>query len=160
MRRRGFSLVEILIAAFIMASLLVGLFKLTSSAQRTSMNAYFNFLGSQVAREPIEILRGFGYHWAAGYLKHIPAEPYNFHLGEWVNMSTLFDLHPEMFPRPVKYFRRKVEIDIIKEDFPRALMVTVTVQPLDSSPLKIWLTRDEIVQKGMIVEAPYEFNGN
>ena len=61
MKRKAFTLVEILIAMFLMSVVILSIFLLNQSANKSSMDAYYEMLCFSLAREPIEVFRGFGY---------------------------------------------------------------------------------------------------
>ena len=58
---RGFSLIELLLAMIFLSLVMLSIMWLNSSSSRSSMDAYYEFMAIQLALEPIEVFRTFGY---------------------------------------------------------------------------------------------------
>ena len=61
----GLSLLEIVIAMFFMSIAILSFFTMNQASNQSSMDAYYEFLAFSLAREPIEVFRGFGYDYLA-----------------------------------------------------------------------------------------------
>ncbi|MBF0501078.1 MAG: hypothetical protein HQM09_13145 [Candidatus Riflebacteria bacterium] len=129
MKRRAVTLVEILIASFILAGALLALLTVNSSSNRMTMDSYFEFLAMQIAQEPIEVFRAVGYPECMSIPKYPVAvtEPILNQLG--------------LYPVESSMFERTISVDISK--LPLCL-VTVTVTPRSNSRAQAWLRRGKV----------------
>jgi len=144
--------VEVVIAAVFMAIALLGLLELNSSSNRTFMDAYYEFLACQLAKEPIEVFRAFGYRWLLTYQNHeLPDYPLN----EWKSFAG-DKLDPSTHPPEVAYFERRIELIQENQQFPPAIKVVVTIRPSNESRIRTWLRRDPIKMEALIIEQPHE----
>jgi len=143
-RRRAFSFVELLIGLIFLSLVLLSLMWMNSSSNRGAMDAYYEMLAFSLAREPIEIFRGFGYDWARTY----PAHPLpDFPVAEW--RPVLIDPNA-LYPVEAGSFQRFLELEPVERNGVRAMRVRVRVSPLGAT----WMSRPEIALDALITEQP------
>jgi hypothetical protein len=153
MKKQGFSLIEALVAMVFLAVAILSLLDLNRLSNKMTMDSYYEFMALQLAREPIEIFRGFGY----SRLKSLDTSPLpDFPLEETKNLK---DLPPKWYPRETGAFHRQISLKHEEWTRPdgkisRAFRVKVTVGPSHESWVKTWLTRQTIVLESLIWEQP------
>ncbi|HOT27292.1 MAG TPA: hypothetical protein PLU72_03815 [Candidatus Ozemobacteraceae bacterium] len=153
MRRRGFNLVEVIIAMIFFALVLVGFLSVASTANRQSMDTYYEFAAMQAALEPLEIFRAAGFDLVANYAAHPLAE---FPPG-W---NDLRDEPNSAIRHPLEWqmFRREITVDP-PQSLPggngrRAVRIRIRVEPKQASRAAAWLSRGGVAVEGLIVELP------
>ncbi|MBF0543015.1 MAG: hypothetical protein HQM08_01210 [Candidatus Riflebacteria bacterium] len=154
-RRKAFTLVELLIAMVFLGVALLGILSLISSANRQTMDTYNEFMAMQLALEPIEIFRSFGYSWVLAYSSHSISE---FPLG-W---SDIMDqpLGPIIHPaEAIRFFQREISISEVSTNLNssntlKGVKVTVRVSPKEQTKVAMWLSRNEIKVETIIWERP------
>ncbi|MBF0498495.1 MAG: prepilin-type N-terminal cleavage/methylation domain-containing protein [Candidatus Riflebacteria bacterium] len=142
----GFTMIEVLIALFVLAVALLSLMSLNSSSNRGAMDAYFELIGMQLAQEPIEIFQAFGYEWVEAYRDNLTDYP----ISQWKDI-------PVSPLRPVEatLFQRRIELEQIQNDNGVSFYkIRVLVAPKGENRVKNWLSRAEISMEAMIVERP------
>lgn len=138
----GFSLIEMLIAVFFLGLVLVGTMTLVSQANRASMDAHYELLACQVAREPIEIFRQAGFDAVKRhYLGQGGAFP-RCPLG-LVALATV-DPTGRLYPGDAQSFVR--EISIQPSPAGDALRVTVRAGPQPRSRAGFWWRGGRMVE--------------
>ena len=148
-RMRGVSLIEVLVAVLFLGVLTASVSGIISQARRQSMDAYFEFSALQVALEPIEILRSFGYRFLESYESHpLPGYP----LG-WSDVRN----GPTGVQRPVECesFSRQITKELVTDPSgtgPKAIRLTVTVVPQAMSRLAVFLSRKSVTVEALVVE--------
>ena len=131
--RRGTTFIELL-----------SLIWMNRTSTRAAMDSYYEMVALSLAREPIEIFRGFGYDWLAAYDSH-PLE--DFPPFTWKPVtSAAFSTHQR--PVETEIFQRHIALENIVEAGVPAIRVRVSIAPVGSS----WLTRSEITLEGLIVK--------
>ena len=152
---RGFSLVEVMIALLFLSLSIFAILELKRHSNLVTTNAYLGFLATQLAHEPIEVFRGFGYRWLEEYEKH-PLEQYPIHqkhdLGSLANADE--------YPNQARDFERYIALTHEETPLPngkivKAFRVSVSVSPKKKSWAESWLTRSEITLESLIVEQPW-----
>lgn len=155
-RRRcpGFTLVEVVIALAFMGLALLGFLLVASSANRQSMDAYYEFSAMQAALEPLEVFRACGFELMENYAAHPLAE---FPPG-W---SALKDKTGSAVQHPIEWemFQREIVVDppipLPTGGSRRAIKVRVRVQPIQASRAASWFTRPGgVAVESLIVELP------
>jgi type II secretory pathway pseudopilin PulG len=149
-KRNAFTLVEIMMAMFMMAIVILGLFTLNQSSSKSSMDAYYQMLAYSLAREPIEVFRGFGFDVVNKfYKKEIPVPaPYNI-IGEYVDIY--FNPKVELqYPNDAEFFQRRIDLKPI--DGGKAFLITVSVSRKGSTKAELWMRNKNIVLKSIIME--------
>ncbi len=148
-RRRALSFLELLLTIALLSLVLLALFSTTTYSNRRSFDAYYEYLALALAKEPIEIFRGFGYHWLAGYDRHpLPAYPL-----AWSPIADA-DLGLVLHPAEAAGFRRHIALTPVTDGRTRAIRVRVTVAPAAANRVMTWLSRDEVVLEALIPEKP------
>lgn len=145
MRRHGFTLVEILIAMVVLTVALFGLLTLNRSSNQGTMDAWFDFLALQLAREPLEVLGAFGCEWLTTPGNALASYPWDV----WAPVTDAA-LHP---PEAVQ-FDRRVEREPLAVAGVRGIRLKVTVRPRPGTAAKQWAARSEWVQQAVIPEEP------
>ena len=146
---RGFALLEVVLACCILAISVGGLFWMTGQANRSSMDANFEFLALNLAREPLDAFRGFGYDWLQEYEKHpLPAFP----LG-WSPIVDS-DLGMVLHPAECSEFLRYISLHPVEEQGTRAIRVHVEVTPAGQSQAMAWFMRRGVSLETLVVEKP------
>lgn len=149
MQRRGLTFLEVLLTMVLLSVALLALLSTTSSANRGSQDAYYEFMAFSLAKEPIEIFRGFGYHWLSEYEKH-PLPPFPL---DWAPISDS-QLGMVLHPAEAASFRRTISLTKVGNDRTRGIRVRVTVAPVGLSRVMAWLSRDEVTMEALIPEKP------
>lgn len=149
--RRGFSLIEVLIAMLFLSVVILGLMWMNSFSTRGSNDAYFDFTASQLALEPIEVFRSFGYEWlttygGSHYLLDYPLET-------WIDIESGGGRPGIARSGDAALFKRTISVVPVAGP-PRAMRVTVQVAPRNQSRASTWLMRDVVTMNGLIVERP------
>ena len=140
-KRRAFTLVEIIIAMFLMMIVMLSFFMLNQSSTKSSMDAYYEMLAFSLAREPIEVFRGFGYDVVKGiYDKSIPCpKPYE------IDKETKIEFNPNVdlqYPADAENFTRYIHLEEVND---KCINITVTVSPKGQSKAESWLRKDKQV---------------
>ncbi len=153
-RSAAFTLIEIVIALAFMALALLGFLVVASSANRQSMDAYYEFAALQAALEPIEVFRACGFELMESYVSH-PLEEYPPGLHELKDKPGSAVQHPvewEMFQREITV---EPPVQLPSAGNRRAVRVRVRVQPIESTRAAGWLTRPGgVAVESLIVELP------
>ena len=152
-RRKAFTLVEILIAMFLMAVVILSMFTLNQTANKSSMDAYYEMLCFSLAREPIEVFRGFGYDGVS-----LICENHNlfdrFPVG---GEEEYFDIQPDpiLYPAEADNFKRSIVLEKGKTGSGiNYIKIRVSVAPKGSSKAETWLRKDVVSLESVIVERP------
>ena len=147
--RRRFVLLEVVMATCLLAIGTIGLFWMSSQANRGAMDSYFGFLALNLAKEPLEVFRGFGYDWLKEYDKHpLPSFP--------LELSPIVDSELGLVHHPAEcaMFKRSITLTPVEEHGTRAIRVQVQVVPIEQTQVMVWFMRQSIVLEGMVVEKP------
>ncbi|RCK81623.1 MAG: hypothetical protein OZSIB_0757 [Candidatus Ozemobacter sibiricus] len=147
---QGFSLIELVIAAFFLSCALLGLIWLNSASNRSSMDAYLKMQAVQLALEPIEVFRAFGYEWLTS-----DARPQleQFPIGR---LAGIVDppFGGIQHPSECAQFQREITLTPMIVNGLRAVKVRVRVVPHAQSRARTFLLRNDVVMEGLIVERP------
>lgn len=141
MKQRAFSLIEVMVAAFILAVAVLSVMMVSQYSNRGSMDAYYEFMALTLAKEPVEIFRALGYDWLA---KHAENPHPEYPLGE-------AEIAGDGIKRPVEAsaFMRKIEMKISPAE--KAAHLTVTVFPVGQSRAQAWLSRKSVTIETLII---------
>jgi Tfp pilus assembly protein PilV len=141
-RIQGFSLIEIVIALFFLAVAMVGILLLISSAHRSSMDTYYGFMARQLAREPLEVFRTFGYV----ALKKMPVTPIpEYELNIWKTLEQMSPAYGMERPSGAVMFERRIETREIREQELKGFLITVRVRPATLSAAQKFMRKEETV---------------
>jgi Tfp pilus assembly protein PilV len=150
--QQGISFVELLIAIVFLSVAIFSLLTLSQASHRTTMDAYFEFLAMQLAKEPIQVFRALGFSALKTYAENpLPDYP----LFEWKAMENTAE--PENYPGEARQFSRYISltqeaVEVQPGVSVEAFKVSVTVAPLKQSWLGRWLTREQVALKSLIVK--------
>ena len=152
MRKRGFSLVEILMAMIFLGSAILGLVMVNSSSNRGAMDAYYEFMAYSLAQEAVEIYRGLGFAYAEDVYHGRISSTDACKVGDTTIRECPF---PDVaHPVETGMFQRSVALDPVEVDGIRAYRITVRIFPRNRSKVDTWLSRDAVVLESLIVEQP------
>ena len=153
--KNGFTITEVVIAMAILATGVFALLGVNSMANKESMDVYFEDLAFSLAREPIEVFRGFGYEFVKS-IKDGNTELKEYPLGS-ISLEYLVG-NPDAridYPAEAANFERHIEITDAGATPVPALNVRVTVTLRDQggkSRAEAWLTRPKISLDAIILE--------
>jgi hypothetical protein len=149
--RRGFSLVEVLMALGFLSTVLLSLIMLNTFSSRSSLDAYYELIAFQLAREPIEVFREFGHRWLErNYLETLHPLP------EFpptrVNLEEIDPLALR-YPAESRAFYREIEVHRCASG--PGIQVTVRIGPRASGRLQYWLRAAKAIElRAMILPLP------
>lgn len=154
---KAFTLIEIVIAMGMLMVVVLSIFLLNQSANKSSMDAYYEMVAFSLAREPIEILRGFGYESVDKIYKNEisnPAAKY-FKIGSFKNIENDESLAIE-YPIEAERFQRRVLLDKkTSSNGVNYIKISVTVAPKGLTPAEILIRKKDIVDlESSIMETP------
>lgn len=141
-------MLEIIMAMAFMTVALLSVFWMNRASNQGSMDAYFEMLAFSLAREPIEVFRGFGYRCVEKYLNG-SSPPKEFKIG-----TTNIDFGNTKYPAEAKFFDRSIELKPVISGKIKAIQVTVTVSTAGQSRASKWMSRNSVKLEGIIVEQP------
>ena len=144
MNRRGLTLLEVMLAVFILAVALGQLVWALSYANRSTLDAYYENLALSLAREPLEIFKGRGFAWTREYLRKpgIPWYPL-----EAVRIKQ--ERYGVAYPVGAGDFYRDISIREEKVENRRCLKITVQVFPAPGAKAMVYFSR----KAGVTLEA-------
>ena len=153
MKRRAFSLLEIIIAMAFLSVAILSMFWMNRASNQGSMDAYYEFLAFSLAREPIEIFRGFGYD----YLKMIAdgnvAPPAWYPVGSFKDID--FSLMSDMqYPAEARLFQRQIELTPVNSGKLNGMRIKVTVAVKGQSRVEVWMSRKSVSLESIVMERP------
>ena len=134
---RGFSLLEVLIAAAILMLGLLPLLTVNRSSNRATLDAYYEFLAVQLAQEPIEVFRSVGYPECLQLQKYP------------VNTVTAISDQDDRYPAEAAMFEREITLDVSRLPL---CQITVKVFPRAGSGARTWMRpgKEAVIVKGVI----------
>ena len=154
--KRGLTLIEILIALLFLSGAVLSLFGLNRISNQGAMDAYFETLSLQLAREPLEIFKSFGYRWVEKLRTgEIPPPIQDLKIGDWIPVSQQISPGGTAIFRPVDgdLFRRRISLSPFSlPGQPAAILIEVEVVPVEESNAMRWLTRPGIKLADLVVE--------
>lgn len=149
-KRKAFSMIEILIAIVVMSVALLSFFIINQSSNSKSMDAYYEFLGESLGSETIDFCRGMGYNWAMKYL----VKPDIFPLNKWHNCLEYPIFGKTTYFRECGSFERKVNFSKVKLANEEGIFVTVEIRTKEDTKVKSWLSRNKLYFSTMIEKVP------
>lgn len=152
--RQGFSLIELLLGMLFLSVVLLGIIWLNSSSNRSSMDAYYEFMATELALEPLEVFRSFGYEW----VKQYPGNVMNsYPLHDFEDITSPLNGSGFQYPAEASLFQRKITLQELRGTgaTPNAMRVRVEVIPKGDGRASAWLLRKEPIRmETLIVERP------
>lgn len=152
MKRKGFSLVEVLIGLVIMQIALLSFFMINESSNSKSMDAYYEFLAHSLGKEIIEFTHGMGYEWAEKF----SANPDLFPLDTWHGIleKPIFPAAPaDSYFREVESFERRVNFKKVEKSG-KGFLITVDIRVKEKGRARAWLSRNFISYTTIVMEKP------
>ncbi|MBF0542884.1 MAG: hypothetical protein HQM08_00550 [Candidatus Riflebacteria bacterium] len=153
--KNGFTIIELLMGTIFLSSALLGIFAVISSANRMTMDAYYEILSSQLANEPIEVFRSFGYEWLKDYSSHqLPDYP----LG-WNDIADR-PFSPIKHPSESTSFQREISLQEFEGTLAgshgkiQGIKVIIKVSPKSSTNVSRWLSRNYVSAEAIIFDRP------
>lgn len=140
---------------FFLSIALLALLWMNRGANRAAMDAYYEFLASSLAREPIEVFRGQGFQWLEKYQKGEIPTLEDYVLGE----TDLEDRPFARIQRPPEAagFRRRITVTPVQmpDNSLKGFKVRVAVFPRASSRVSVWLSGGgEVALEALIFDRP------
>jgi hypothetical protein len=150
----GLSLLEIIIAIFFMSIAILSFFTMNQASNRSSMDAYYEFLAFSLAKEPIEVFRGFNYDYLAAIVFQGAASPAIYPTdGSFHEIP--FDPTIDMqYPSEAALFQRKIELSSVEESGIKGIKIKVTVSVKGSSRAEVWMSNKAVDLEAVILERP------
>lgn len=150
-RTRGFSMVEALLALFFLSVVLTGLITFIGQTGRTSLDAQYELLAFQIAREPIEVFRGFGADWVRrNYLGS--GKPHESYPLAPTDLSALDPLCLK-YPGEAQSFVREIMVE--PSGTSQAVKVTVRVGPKSKTRAgKLWKGKSTVELRALLMPGP------
>jgi len=153
MKRRAFSLLEIIIAMAFLSVAILSMFWMNRASNQGSMDAYYEFLAFSLAREPIEIFRGFGYEQLKVIADGNIAPPAWYPIGSFKNIE--FDLMSDMqYPAEARLFERLIELIPVSSGNINGIRIKVTVAAKGQSRVEVWMSRKSVSLESIVMERP------
>jgi len=151
MKRSGFTLIEVLLAMLLIVMAVFPLIWTLGFANRMTADLYLENLALSLAKEPLEVFRGFGYRWTLAYRDH-PSLP-EFPLKK--APVVLPPSSPLAHPAEAVFFQREITIEDVSVDGQEGLRVRVEVTPVGQSRAQAFLSRKEgVVMETLIFPKP------
>ncbi|MBF0544129.1 MAG: hypothetical protein HQM08_06840 [Candidatus Riflebacteria bacterium] len=147
---RAFSMIEVLIAMVFLATVIIGIGNMNYMSNKSAMDSYYEFLGLQLAQEPIEIFRVFGYKWLSTYGQSHSLPDYPLDSWQPVSSSVMGGIQ---YPPEASLFQRKISLKPINGKI-KAIRIKVQVAPKEQNRIKIWLSQSDISMEGIVCETP------
>lgn len=153
MKKRAFTLLEVIIAMAFLSVAILSMFWMNRASNQGSMDAYYEFLAFSLAREPIEVFRGFGYD----YLKMVADG--NVSPPAWYPVGTLKDIEFDMmsdmqYPAEARLFQRLIELTPVTGGKLKAVKIKVTVAAKGQSRVEVWMSRKAVSLESLVMERP------
>ena len=150
-KRKAFTLIEIIIAMALMMVVVLSVFMLNQTSNQSSMDAYYEMLCFSLAREPIEVFRGLGYDTVLEIAKKPELCPVPYKVGDFIKLT--FNPNIDLqYPADAENFQRMIEL--YPDDDNKSIRIKVTVAPINATKADIWLSRKTVELESIIVEKP------
>lgn len=153
MRKRGFTLIEIVFAMAILALAALSMFMLNRSSNQQAMDSYYEFLAFSLAREPIEVFRGFGYDNLRMIVDGNISPPANYKINSMQNLD-FNPFSPIQYPAEATMFKRLIELKPVSHGKLNAIHIKVTVAARSSSRIEVWMKNRTVSLESLILERP------
>lgn len=148
---RGFSLIEILIAIFILSIISSGIFLFITGANRSSMDSYFEFMAMQVAKEPVEVFKCFGY----SRVSKAQTQPIaDYLLNQWQEVEQFSNETGIDRPEETEFFERLIEATPFEDSGLKGVIVKVSVRAFKPGKAKTYVRKGIVEFSGIIWEQP------
>lgn len=150
--RRGFSMVEILVAMLFLSVVILSYLVINQQANRGAMDAYYELLAFLLAREPIEVFRSFGFR-NLKMMSDLGGSPIPIYpLNTWAAIQGTGVMQ---HPTEAEHFERRISLSTVPSvGGIQAVKVKVEVRAIGQSRVQAWLSRQTIVLETLVVEEP------
>ncbi|MDD2999083.1 MAG: hypothetical protein PHV05_08495 [Candidatus Riflebacteria bacterium] len=153
MKKRAFSLLEIIIAMAFLSVAILSMFWMNRASNQGSMDAYYEFLAFSLAREPIEVFRGFGYDYLKMIADGSVSPPAWYSVGALKDID--FDFMSDMqYPAEARLFQRMVELSPVASGKLNGIRIKVTVAVKGQSRVEVWMSRKSVSLESIVMERP------
>ncbi|MBU1106068.1 MAG: prepilin-type N-terminal cleavage/methylation domain-containing protein [Candidatus Riflebacteria bacterium] len=133
--RKGFSLVEAMLATMILGLLAIYVFTIISESNRGTTNAYYQYLAEQVACEPLEVFRFLGCN---AILENQNQGIVDYKFNEWQKVAAVSEITGIERPEEATRFERRITATPIEKGGIKAVMVEVNIRSsLSGNPLGV-----------------------
>ena len=123
------------------------------SSNQGSMDAYYEFLAFSLAREPIEIFRGFGYKCLKEIADGNVSPPSRYPVGAFANID--FDAMSDLqYPSEARLFQRQIELTPVNSGNLNGIRIKVTVAAVGQSKVDVWMSRKSVSLEALVMERP------
>lgn len=153
MKRKAFSLIEIIIAMAFLSIAILSIMWMNRSSNQGSMDAYYEFLAFSLAREPIEVFRGFGYDCLKEIVDGNVSPPSLYKVGDFedIEFDSMSDIQ---YPAEARMFQRKIELDEVNSGGLNGIKVKVTIAAKGQSKVDVWMRRKAVSLESLVMERP------
>ena len=148
---KGFSLIEVLVSILILSIISSGIFLFITGANRSSMDSYYEFMALQVAREPIEIFKCFGYERIAKAATDPIAD---YKINQWQNVLQYSSQTGIDRPQETEFLERNIECTPVNDSGIKGVLIKVTVRAFKPGKIKTYVRRGEVDFSSIIWEQP------
>ena len=135
-----------------MSVAMLSMFWMNRASNKGSMDAYYELLAFSLAKEPIEVFRGFGYDCVKQIAEGKVASPKRYKIGS-AEPITFDDTDMLQYPAEAKLFQRQIDLKP-ESGGVNAIRITVTVSNIGQSRAAVWMSRNSVKLEGLIVESP------
>jgi prepilin-type N-terminal cleavage/methylation domain-containing protein len=149
LKRKGFSLVEVLIGLVIMQIALLSFFMVNESSNSKSMDAYYEFLAHSLGKELVEFSQGMGYEWSLKFMD----KPDLFPLDTWHGILEKPIFSDTSYFREADSFERRVNMKKVSKSG-NGVLVTVDIRVKEKGRASTWLSRNFISYTTIVMEKP------
>lgn len=138
-------------AVLILSIVSGGIFLLITGASRSSMDSYYEQLALQIAREPVEVFRSFGYE---RLLKADVNPVADYLVNQWQVMTQFSSESGIDRPEEAGLFERLIELQHIDQPPHKGFLVKVSVRPLKTEKAVVYARKQSVEFSGVIWEQP------
>ena len=155
--KNGFTFLELILGLFLFAMLMAMVFPVLSSSSQTSMNAHYEFVAMQIAKEPLEVFRAMGYRWIQACADSPQNNPLgDYPLNSWHSIRNPLFGNPQnpIHPAETEMFDRMITLDRLQKNGINGFFMTVLVKPKNQTKVMAWFRREMITLSTIIFEQP------
>lgn len=152
-RKKGFSLLEIVIAMAFMSIAILAMMWLNSASTRGSMDAYYEFMAFSLAREPIEIFRGFGYETLYEIYNDNSLAPTTYPVNRYINMADIMNPMAQIqYPVDAEMFQRRIDLTHVEHNGMNGIRIKVTVSVVGQTRVELWMRKQSVALETIVPE--------
>ncbi len=143
----GFLLTEALLAILILGLVSSSVFYMISASNRSTMDAYHQLLGEQLAQEVIEVFRSIGYNRLSECHDQNIGD---YKLNDWHPITPLSKETGIERPAGCAMFERQISMQLLEKDGINAILLRVTVRPQKDG----FKSDNEVSCSALLIEQP------